>query len=574
MESALTIAPLAPGAPRDHAESATTPPATWWRSTLALALVGYVLLWAALPPLAMWPLAWLAPVAWVLLVRQPTLSGKRPYAMLWLASFVFWLAALYWVTLPHWATSFGWLALAFYLALYFAAFVALARVAVRHLRISPIVAVPVVWTGLEWAQAHVLGGFAMASLAHTQYRWPQWIQISDIFGQYGVSFAIVLVAACVARAIGWQGARWAWWPVVPLAATLAAVAGYGWWHAADPTIAPGPKVALIQGSIDIEMKHDPTQAQRIFNEYLGLSQQAVRDHKDLALVVWPETMFREPWFTFDKDYRPPADARWTPADIENQSRLQIQTVARALDVPCLLGIDTLHYTASQVDQFNTALFIDRQGNVLDRYDKCHLVPFGEYVPLGETFPWLKNLTPLPSSACAGSGPRSVEIGGVRYSANICYENTLPHIIRGQVAQLRAEGREPDVLVNLTNDGWYWGSSELDMHLACAVFRAVECRKPFLIAANTGFSAWIDSDGRIVAQGPRRATGVIVATLAIGQRTSWYTEHGDVPAAMCCLAIIPLAIVGLIERRRRRQVANAANARPRGQESPRKGVPGP
>ncbi len=76
--------------------------------------------------------------------------------------------------------------------------------------------------------------------------------------------------------------------------------------------------------------------------------------------------------------------------------------------------------------------------------------------------------------------------------------------------MAAEGKEPDILVNLTNDGWFWGSSELDMHLACGVFRAVECRKPFLIAANTGFSAWIDGDGRIRRQGPRRAKDVIVA----------------------------------------------------------------
>jgi len=78
---------------------------------------------------------------------------------------------------------------------------------------------------------------------------------------------------------------------------------------------------------------------------------------------------------------------------------------------------------------------------------------------------------------------------------------LSHVIRSQINTLAAEGKEPDVLVNLTNDGWFWGSSELDLHLACGVFRAVECRKPFLIAANTGFSAWIDSDGRIQQQGP-------------------------------------------------------------------------
>jgi len=94
-----------------------------------------------------------------------------------------------------------------------------------------------------------------------------------------------------------------------------------------------------------------------------------------------------------------------------------------------------------------------------------------------------------------------------------------------------------VLASLTNDGWFWGSSELDMHLICGVFRAVECRKPLVIAANTGFSAWIDGDGRIRAQGPRRETGTVLATVGRDPRKSWYLEHGDWPAGVC------LAIAG-------------------------------
>ena len=90
---------------------------------------------------------------------------------------------------------------------------------------------------------------------------------------------------------------------------------------------------------------------------------------------------------------------------------------------------------------------------------------------------------------------------------------MPHLIRHQVLELRERGEEPDVLVNLTNDGWFWGSSELDLHFMCGVFRAVECRKPLLIAANTGFSAWIDADGRVRKQGPRRS-GDPAATEAV------------------------------------------------------------
>lgn len=523
---------------------------------MAVALAGQLLFWAALPPLGWSWLAWLAPVPWVWLVRLQSLPGRRPYPALWFSCFLFYLAALYWVTLPHWATTIGWVALAFYLALYFPLFIGLSRVAVHRLGVSAIVAAPVVWTGLELARAHLLTGFGMAALAHTQYRWPQLLQISDVVGAYGVSFLIVFVAACLARMLPCQRAPRAWWPVVPLAAALAGVLAYDAWRLGQQTTEPGPKVALVQGSIDIDMKYDPAEAGQIVAQYFGLSRQAVREHDDLDLVVWPETMFRDSWLVFDEDFRPPPESNWTVEEAEAATRRNVKHLVRPLDVPFLLGIDTWHFTAHGTDRYNTALFTDRAGNVVGRYDKCHLVPFGEYVFFAETFPWLYKLTPLAGGSKAGAGPRAVELGGVRYAPNICYENTIPHLIRSQLVELRSAGNEPDVLVNLTNDGWFWGSTELDMHLACAVFRAIECRKPFLIAANTGFSARIDSDGRILEQGRRRATDLLVGRVALDRRRSPYLALGDLPASLCLLATCAVAGVGLWNWRAQRKTASA------------------
>lgn len=524
-----------------------------------MALAGQILFWAALPPLELAPLAWLAAVPWVLLIRRDTLAGRRPYLVLWFSSFIFHLAAFYWVTLPHWATTFGWLALSFYLALYFPLFIGLSRVAVHRLRVAPLVAAPVVWVGLELARAHLLTGFGMGSLSHTQYRWPLLVQISDLFGAYGVSFLIVLVGAALAQMLPSDSARRSWWPAVPLVAALGCVLVYGSWRTSQHSTHEGPKVALIQGSIDIEMKHDPQQGQQIFDEYFGLSRKAVQEHADLDLIVWPETMFRYPWFTFDKDFVPPADAGWTPGELEARSHQAVEQTVMPLGVAMLLGIDAAHESSAGAERFNSALFFDRAGRLLGQYAKSHLVPFGEYVPFADTFPWLYQLTPLPGGINRGAGPESVRVGQASYAPSICYENTIPHFIRGQVVQLRAEDREPDILVNLTNDGWFWGSSELDMHLACAVFRAIECRKPSLIAANTGFSAWIDSNGRIRAQGRRRLTDVIVATPEIDQRRSPYLDYGDAPAGLCLLATVALAIVGLSDRRRSRQKPGPSNS---------------
>ncbi len=120
-------------------------------------------------------------------------------------------------------------------------------------------------------------------------------------------------------------------------------------------------------------------------------------------------------------------------------------------------------------------------------------------------------------------PVALKVDNVCIAPDICFETLLPHFIRGQVAQLSAAGNEPDLLANLTNDGWFWGSSELDLHLMCGIFRAVECRKPLVIAANTGFSAVIDADGRVLAQGPRRETGTLVYDLALDTRRSPYVR---------------------------------------------------
>ena len=164
--------------------------------------------------------------------------------------------------------------------------------------------------------------------------------------------------------------------------------------------------------------------------------------------------------------------------------------------------------------------------------------FGEYVPFAEWFPWLYGLTPLPGGLNAGAARVAIKVGSIRYAPNICFESRVSPLIRGQVNTLRADGREPDVLVNLTNDGWFWGSSELEMHLSCGVFRAVECRKPLLVAANTGISAWIDSSGRVIRQGPRRENDMIIAHTQLDSRRSPYLVIGDWPAGAClavCLA---------------------------------------
>jgi apolipoprotein N-acyltransferase len=530
-------------------------------STFKLALLGAALLWAAFPPVDIWPLAWIAPVPWLLLIRSKKLDGAKPYAVLTLVGFVFWMAALHWLRLPYWATAFGWVALSFYFAFYLPVFIALSRTAVHQLHMPLILAAPIVWTGLELARGHLLTGMTMASLGHTQYRWVQLIQISDLAGAYGVSFVVMFAAACLARALPCEDKPRTIWPFLPAVAIMVAILVYGYARTVHNDTTPGARIALIQGCIDSTIDGGGENPRKImFSHYLELSRQAVGKYGQLDLIVWPETYFRYPLITYDADaglHDPSVQAagvtieayrNWLKNEVENSRQAFIDTAGQ-LHSPLLVGLDSHHYTADRELIYNSAAYVSASGEILGRYDKMHLVMFGEYTPFADTFPWIYNhLTPLSMGMTPGTQPAALQVRGIHTGAtaglsgsavsdicivpNICYESVIPHLIRRQINILQEQGREPNVLVNLTNDGWFWGSSELDMHLACGVFRAVECRKPFLIAANTGFSAWIDADGRIIEKGPRHNTATLLAEVRIDRRKSWYLYYGDWPAGIC------------------------------------------
>ena len=223
--------------------------------------------------------------------------------------------------------------------------------------------------------------------------------------------------------------------------------------------------------------------------------------------------------------------------------------ARRYRTNWLVGLDRQvvgpHLSAG-VQNFNCALFLDPEGQPLGRYDKMHPVLFGEYIPLADRFPWLYRLTPLPTGLTAGTHGVAVTIAGYRVAATICYETALPEAVRSLMLALEQQNNRPDVIVNLTNDGWFWGSSELDMHLTAAIFRAIEVRTPVVIAANTGFSAWIDSSGRLLARGPRRNTATLRAKVVPDGRKSPWLAWGALPMGVC-VAVLAAAVLETILR---------------------------
>jgi len=561
-----------------------------------MGLMGSLLLWLAQPPMMLGWLGWLAPTPWLLLVTRPELTGWRSFGKMYLAGALYWAAAVWWIALPHPLTPIGLFFLSAYLGCYPLAFVVLSRVGVHRLGWPLLLVAPVVWTGLELLQARLFSGFLMAALSHTQAFYPDVIQIAEWFGAYGVSFVMVLFAAAGTSGVAKLLERRAGQvlvmerrrpPVELLVAglVLALVLFIG--HHARQTLelsyanAPRVTVALIQGDTRATWDPDPARASRIMERQMSLSRKAVSraeaEGKVLDLLVWPESMFRTPLFTFDGEFDAPDAVRQSFGDRATVARADMAALASWVRTPMLVGIDRYDYHAPYtsdpaewgVSPHNSAALINAQGELESVYNKMHRVPFGEYVPLFEDLPAMGFLTQLPTSIRPGIGPVAMRTPMPSSAAqsppreltiapNICYETVIPHVIRGHVKQLADGGARPDLLANVTNNAWFWGSSELEMHLACNILRAVENRTPMVIAANGGLSAAIDSSGRVLHVSTRMTEQVLLARVPItelGQsRTSFYTRWGDLLGWACLIVCGLLAIIGFTKRKAKGDVA--------------------
>lgn len=537
-------------------------------SPLGLSLASGLLVWAALPPLNLWWLAWIAPLGYILLVRMAFPPGRHPYAGIYVASVLCWILTMQGIRLAHWANYLGLVALALYLGVYVPLFVAVSRVMHHRWRLPLVISAPVAWGGMEVVRGYGPLGFSMALLGHTQVEQPVLIQVSDLFGPYTVGFAIMLVAAALAELMVRRERTVPKWRLAIVVLVPVAMWGYGRYRLAQVPPAQGARplrVALIQGSIDTEFDNDPDRPRRQYEQYNNLTHRALARFDQLDLIMWPETMFPLREVLHEGSDTPSRGSRWEK-QVSGQQRdfnQLLEITARQLEredgeehqedagesPKWALGTATWEFSDGQPHRYNTALLVDSQGDILGRYYKMHPVIFGEYVPFGDLVPALYRLFPLPNGLTPGRRAVAWNVNGWRLSPSICFESTMPHLIRRHVVELTRRGRPPDVLINLTNDGWFWGSSILDMHLNCAIFQAIQLRRPVLVAANTGFSAWIDGNGIVRAKGPRRATGVCLAEVVPDGRSSGYMRWGDLPAAACALVCAIAAAWGAWAQRR-------------------------
>lgn len=570
------------------ADSPATPDLPVWQRTWFLSLLGALLLWAAFPPLNLWPLAYLAVTPWVLLICQPELSGRRPYLVIYGAALLHWLMLLQGIRHAHWALYFGWFALSAYVACYTPVMIAVARVMVHRLRIPVVLAAPMAWVGIELIRGYVISGFSLALLGHTQASWTMLLQVADFGGAYAVSFLIVFVGAAIGGLIPIGDRRrvetaeataepLAWRSLVAAIGVIALALGYGYFRMrqGEPaTIGQPVRVALIQGSLDTVFDVTPERVQETFQQYGELTRQVREAESDLDLVVWPESMFPIPERLIEEPLHSPPGSDLPPESVRElivannkhfesavrdlavavqpSSRQQRELASRGEAQPgtyAVISTNTIQYGPYVPRLYNGAVLVGPQGEVVGRYNKMHAVMCGEYMPLGDLLPWIYGMTPMSAGLTEGEAPSVFKVRDLKFSPSICFESTVPHLLRGHVNQLAAEGQEPDALLNITNDGWFHGSAILDLHFRCAVFRAIENRKPMVIAANTGFSAWIDGNGKVLKQGPRRDTTTLVAEVRPDGRLSPYRRVGDLLAGVCAAVCWVAAVIGVWTRGR-------------------------
>jgi apolipoprotein N-acyltransferase len=420
--------------------------------------------------------------------------------------------------------------LAAYLGLYPAAWSAAVPVLARS-RPGPVLAAPALWTALDALRGHA--GFLAVSwgtLAHTQHRNLALLQVATLLGERAVTFLVALGGVALAEALARRRLR----PLLGAAAVLALThAGGGLALRASAAGAP-VTVAAVQPRI-LPAERATAAARAATVDRLERLSRAARV-AGATLIVWPETAVRDP------TREPGLEAR-------------LSDLARDLDAWLVVGAaEFVKFTpaapgdASRVRSINAAYVLPPAPGVGGRlgapYQKRLLVPFGEYVPLEGRVPWPAWLVPRVFDSIPGEGPRVFpRPAGPTLGLLICWENLFGGFVREAVRG------GADVLVQLTNDGWFGPTAAPYQHNLASVLRAVENRVPVVVASNTGPSVVIDAWGRVAAAAPaifREA--VVTATITPGPAGALYTRLGDGPAA---LAAGLLSLVALVDGLRRR-----------------------
>jgi apolipoprotein N-acyltransferase len=480
------------------------------------ALTG-LLLMASFPRTDQGYLAWVAFVPLIAFVSQ-TKTRKGAFCGGFAAAAITLSLLLVWIpeVLSHYGgmpTALAWVAYGLMVAM-LACYPAIACVLAKHWILrggeSFLLLFPFIWIIFEYALSiSPFGGFPWLLAGYSQSRYIHLIQIADITGIYGVSFLILMVNTAIAWILLHRSFRFPCWaPLLAAALLIAACLLYGrispqHWEKAHPRF----QVAMLQANLSID---DPEQVQiaKFRSEYARMAnslKEAVVD-----LLVLPEAP-TPVLFQSDPIYR---------------KNLEMLAGRYALG----LIFNNINYSEIKGEErySNSAFFLDGNGKLTGIYDKMHLVPFGEYIPLKRVFFFSESITKDVGEFYPGNNRKIIKMGDRPSNAIICFEAVFPDFVR------RFVNDGSQLIVNLTNDGWYGDSAAPYQHLAITRFRAVENRRYLLRATNSGISAVIEPSGRI-----QSSTGLLQEAICEGRfaflaEKTFYARYGDVFIFLCAI----------------------------------------
>jgi len=396
---------------------------------------------------------------------------------------------------------------------------------------------PALWVALEFVRTYAFSGLPWALLGYSQYQWLPVIQFADVTGVYGVSFLVVMGNVALTSLLVWIFAKRRvpsmpipWGSTASFVCALSLILVYGSWRvhqqadldATTTTLSIG----LVQANIDQAIKWNEAYRDDTLQRYATLSQQA---GKNTDLLIWPEAA--------------------TPFLFEQEPAYQgkILEIVKDTHSPLLFGSPTLRFHQDgRPYLYNSVFLLTPEGKVSARYDKRHLVPFGEYIPLRSILFFLDKLVVGIGDFQSGQGPMTMQIPAPsttegakspRFGVAICFEVIFPDLVR----RMAKEGA--NFLVTVTNDAWFGDSAAPYQHFGMVVFRAVENHLAFARAANTGISGFIGPDGRILTQTSIFSEQAVTRSLPLRHTMTFYTQFGDV-FSWICVILTGILMIGI------------------------------
>src|SRR5438874_9183997 len=391
------------------------------------------------------------------------------------------------------------------------------------------------WTTLEWLRGWVFSGFGWNGLGVALHdNWPL-IQIAELTGVAGLSFLIAFVNVIIlttAYRLVVEARTRVMRPHFDFTFTMAAIVGvlvFGFRATQVPSAAKPLRVTAVQSNVPQNQKFDPQFTRRIFDQFRRLSEIALRSNPPPELLVWPESSMPGPVLVDQESYK------------------LVMDLAADADADFLLG--TIDEDGGDV--YNAAILLSEGGERVQIYRKVHLVPFGEFVPGRHTVPLLARIVgdQVPGDFKAGKEHTVFTLtnGDVQVAPLICFEDTIGELASQFVVPTETSPGA-NLLVDVTKDGWFQRSAGSPQHLANAMFRCIESRRPMLRAANTGMTCFINQFGRVTQElrdetGSTFTEGVLSGDIKVPSEheLTFYTRHGELFATMCA-AIMAIAIL--------------------------------